>query len=217
MTSAWCYSSQTWPQFNASFHFCTAALVVCKQMCPSNTCIVYMQRKWRHWLTRGLLFFLPGCQTLIRVTAHRTNTSVWRCAFPCSVQMLRLKVRALSECRIKFFVGLLTPERLLLHYKFSKQNTPDGEDFCSGDLLQLSVAQPSLLIKGQKPLVSAPVLVLLHSITRPPGSVGIRGPLRNCVGQWSILTMSHSGSLFLPNWASPLYQPLTSGSAGHTN
>lgn len=48
------YPSQTRPQFDASFRFCAAALVVCKQMCGNNTCIVYMQRKWWHWLTGGI-------------------------------------------------------------------------------------------------------------------------------------------------------------------
>lgn len=61
---------------------------------------------------------------------------------------LLVRLRALSEYRIKFVIGLLTPERVLLHDKYLKQNTPEGEDFCSRDLLQLSVAQPTLLIKG---------------------------------------------------------------------
>lgn len=64
------------------------------------------------------------------------------------VHMFLVRVRALSECRIKLGIGLLTPERPLIHYKYSKQNTPEGEDFCSGDLLQLLLAQPTLLIKG---------------------------------------------------------------------
>lgn len=120
------------------------------------------------------------------LACHRTllvPISVWRCAFLCSVHIILVTVRALSECRIQFVIGLLTQERVLLHYKFSKQNTPpEGEDFCSRDLLQLSAAQPTLLINGPKPLVSAAVLALLRCTARPPGSVGIRGATEELCG-----------------------------------
>lgn len=144
-----------------------------------------------------------------------TNTSVWRSEFLCGAHMFLLRVGASSECRTAFVIGLLTPERALLHYKYSEQNTPEGEDFCSRDLIQLLAAQPTLLIKGVRAQHQCYCFSILTQ--GPPGSVGIRGPLKNSVGHWSILTMSNSGSLFLPSWALPLYQPPTSGSAGHTN
>ena len=79
----------------------------------------------------------------------------------------------MSESGFMCVIGLLTPERLFLYYKYFKLNPPErkGEHFCSAELFQLSVAQPTLLIKCQKPFVSAPLQGLHRSTTRPKGSV----------------------------------------------
>lgn len=108
----------------------------------------------------------------------------------------------LWDWRTVLVMCLLTSERVLLHYKYSKQNTPEGEDFCSGELIQLPVTQLTMLIKCKKAVIPAPALVLLRSTTGPPGSLTIRGAPKNYVGQWSMLTMSHSqhvmGQCFYP-------------------
>lgn len=98
--------------------------------------------------------------------------------------------------RTVLVICLLTSERVLLHYKYSKQNTPEGE------LIQLPVTQLTMLIKCQKAVIPGPALVILPSTTVPPGSLTIRGAPKNYVGQWSMLTMSHSqhvmGQCFYP-------------------
>lgn len=53
----------------------------------------------------------------------------------------------MTECRIKIGIGLLAPETALLHYKYSKQNTPEREVW-SRELLQAAATRPTLLIKG---------------------------------------------------------------------
>lgn len=70
----------------------TAEFLLCKQMCPNIACIVYMQSKWRHWLTRKLFFFFSKtCQIFLQVTTHclyqcpcgRMCVSLWVCTCFC--------------------------------------------------------------------------------------------------------------------------------------
>lgn len=112
-------------------------------MCPNNACIVSAMPALINTKTP-----FPQRATSSYESPHVAgiNISVWLREFLCGVHMFLLRVRASSECRINFVIGLLTPERALLHYKYSKRNTPETEDCCSRDLLQLLVAQPTQLI-----------------------------------------------------------------------